>query len=75
MQISPKALKELQEILRRDYHLAVSNEHANAIGVRLLKITKISLKAVRECAVEGCEVAGLAGHLGALNAPIAGTRS
>ena len=75
MQLSPKALKELQEILLRDYQLAVSDEQANAIGARLLKITNISLKAVRECVVEGCEVAGAAAHFGALNASIAGTRS
>ena len=75
MQLSPKALKELQEILHRDYQLAVSDEQANTIGVKLLKITKISLRAAQECVVEGCGVSGTAGCSGAFNAPIAGTHS
>lgn len=43
MQLKAKTIKELQEIMRRDYSNRISKEDANELGSRLLRLTRLVL--------------------------------
>lgn len=42
MNLKPKAIKDLQEIVQRDYGVALSDDDANSFGASLLRITRIT---------------------------------
>ena len=46
MKLPNKAIKELQEILKKDYGQIVSKEDADELGHTLLRLTRVGLAAL-----------------------------
>jgi hypothetical protein len=42
MNLKPKAMEELKEIMKRDYGASLSDSEANDLGCSLLRLTKIA---------------------------------
>ena len=45
MPLSDRSIKELQEIIKRDYGQTLSEEEANELGTSLLRLTRLALTA------------------------------
>lgn len=43
MSLSEKSIKELRDIIKRDYGQSLSEEEANEIGISLLRLTRLAL--------------------------------
>jgi flagellin-specific chaperone FliS len=43
MPLSDRSIKELQEIIKRDYGQTLSEEEANELGTSLLRLTRLAL--------------------------------
>lgn len=46
MKLNIKAIQELQDLMNRDYGISLSVDDAQAFGVSLLRLTKISIAAL-----------------------------
>jgi hypothetical protein len=46
MVLSDKARTDLQQIMRRDYGVSVSNDQANELGVSLLRLARLARTAL-----------------------------
>jgi hypothetical protein len=44
--VSPKAIKELKEIIARDSGISIDDDQANELGVALLRLTRVSVAAL-----------------------------
>lgn len=53
MDLPKKALKQLQNILEKDYGRKVSEEVANELGTSLLRLTRIGLAALARTKKDG----------------------
>lgn len=46
MRLRDKTIKELQDIIKKDYGQKLSKEQASELGISLLKLTKLALAAL-----------------------------
>lgn len=53
MQLKDKTIKELQEIIKKDYGKEISKEEGNEFGGRLLRLIRIALNVMTRKRKEG----------------------
>jgi hypothetical protein len=46
MKLKSKTIKELQKIIKKDYGKEISEEHADELGFRLLRLARLALTAL-----------------------------
>jgi hypothetical protein len=46
MQLKSKTIKELQRIVKKDYGAEISEEHADVLGMSLLRLARLALTAL-----------------------------
>ena len=46
MQLKSKTIKELQKIVKKDYGAEISEEHADTLGMSLLRLARLALIAL-----------------------------
>ena len=44
--MKPKAIKDLQEVIRRDYGATITTEQAQELGASLLRLTRVGVTAL-----------------------------
>jgi len=43
--LNPKSLEKLKQLIQRDYSVALTDEEAEALGISMLKITRLAMSA------------------------------